>query len=462
MNKTLLLIIIDFLFLNLIALTRWEKVEPARATPAPVPQVGANAPTSEQDLVATMRQQLADEQSVRLGLGQRLAAENATLSAREQGLSALEAARAQLAGRLADTQRTAAELAREAQSAREASDLSQQQLAQLQRELEERRAEADRQRKELASLQADQNAARKQIEGLTLAVVVGESEKQHLLDQNGQLQSQVQTERAERAKVQESAERLAQGVGQLAENSGELTKEIRENRPINANVLYNEFLANRVGTSFAAERRGLFGPLNRSKDTPTVFVTDGKQVYALLHLDDTVFSATEPNFDWAKLAVTFHRPPAYQTQAGTIRFLAADPRVIVLPVDPLQVAALGVRAYPLAADPFKFPDAVLVDGTKGYGELPFKLDPSQPGYVRVDNRFFRRLFGDFAPARGDLVFSRTGEVLGMMVNSDYCVLVRDFTPIATLRTGNQGPSSQTAQLLNQIAARVQALPFNLQ
>ena len=31
MNKTLLLIICDFLLLNLLALTRWEKAEPQRA-----------------------------------------------------------------------------------------------------------------------------------------------------------------------------------------------------------------------------------------------------------------------------------------------------------------------------------------------------------------------------------------------------------------------------------------------
>ncbi len=40
MNKTLLLIICDFLLLNLLALTRWEKAEPQRAldTVAPNPR----------------------------------------------------------------------------------------------------------------------------------------------------------------------------------------------------------------------------------------------------------------------------------------------------------------------------------------------------------------------------------------------------------------------------------------
>ena len=71
MNKTLLLIIIDFLFLNLIALTHWEKAEPARQQQPPVPQVGANAATKDQDLVETMKQSLADETASRQALEQK-------------------------------------------------------------------------------------------------------------------------------------------------------------------------------------------------------------------------------------------------------------------------------------------------------------------------------------------------------------------------------------------------------
>ena len=48
---------------------------------------------------------------------------------------------------------------------------------------------------------------------------------------------------------------LAEGVGRLAEKSGEIAQEIRENRPINANVLFNDFLANRVSTTLTASRK---------------------------------------------------------------------------------------------------------------------------------------------------------------------------------------------------------------
>jgi len=462
MNKTLLLIIIDFLFLNLIALTHWEKAEPARQQQPPVPQMGANAATKDQDLVDTMKQSLADESSARQALEQKLSQAGNDLSTRDQGLTQLQAERAKLQATLADTQRSAQEMTAAAQAAKEESTLTREQLAQLQRELEEKRAEAERQAQQLAALNADQAKARKQIEGLTMAVVVDENDKKHLQDQAQQLQTQVQAERADRIKVQESTAQLAQGVGQLAQNSGALTKEIRDNRPINANVLYNDFQTNRVQTTFTATRKGLFGQVNKSKQTPTVFVSDGKQIYALLHLNDTAFSDFQGNYDWSKIGVAFDRPPTYHTEGGSLEFLGTDPRIVVIPVDTAQATALGVKIYPLAADPFKFPDAVLIDGDKGYGELSFKLDPAQPGYVRVDNRFFKRIFGDFSPKAGDLVFSHTGELLGMMVNRNYCALLRDFTPMATLKAGDDGTGQHPAQTLDSIANRIQAMPPTLQ
>src|SRR3954469_4108606 len=114
MNKTLLLIICDFLLLNLLALTRWEKAEPPRAKQPPVPELAANAVTKDQDLVETMRQSLADEKATRDELAQKLAATDATLVSREQSLTQLQSERTKLAeernavtATLTETQRVA-------------------------------------------------------------------------------------------------------------------------------------------------------------------------------------------------------------------------------------------------------------------------------------------------------------------------------------------------------------------
>jgi hypothetical protein len=465
MNKTLLLILCDFLLLNLLALTRWEKAEPASAKRPPVPEMSANAATKDRDLVESMQKSLEDERATREQLAQKLSSAESNLTTREQNLAKLEADRSKLSADLTKTQSTAAELNAKITQATQEATLTREELSRLQRELEERRAEAERQKQSLASYEKAQAEARQRIEGLSVAVKVAEQEKQLLRDTAESLKTQVVAERQERLKVQEATTQLAQGVGQLAEKSGALTKEIRENRPINANVLFDDFIKNRVTTNFTAVRPGLFGPATRESAANTILVTDGQKIYALLHIADTPFPLSENSYDWQKITAEFAKGQGAggRSAAAEIDFLSVDPRVVVLPVTSDQAAALGVKVYPTALDPFKFPEAVLVNGGgRGYGEVGFKLDASQPGYVRVDNRLFKRLFGDFAPSRGDLVLSKTGEILGIMVNSDYCAVVNNFLPARKLPTGNDLAGQQTSTVLNELSARVRSLPLKMQ
>ena len=470
MNKTLLLILCDFLLLTLLALTRWETAEPPKPTrQAPEPELAANAVTKDQDIVEAMRASLADEQKTRDELAQKLATADTTLAAREQSLTQLQAERAKLAeernavaATLTETQRTAADLSKKVSTATQEALLTREQLTQIQRELAEKQAEATRLERERARLATEHSNAQKQIQGLTMAVVVAEQEKKTLRETADTLKGQVETERTERIKVQETATQLAQGVGQLAEKSGELTKEIRENRPINANVLFNDYLSNRVAANFNATRKVFLGSPARTKEANTVLVTDGRQVYALLHIADTVFSLGENGIDWESLNVELSRS-GQRLAAGAVHFLQRDPRIVVVPLEPAQAASLGAKIYPLAADPFKFPEAVLIDGGgRGYGEVGFKLDPADPAFVRVDNRLFKRMFGDFSPKRGDLVFAKTGELLGIMVNNDYCALIKDFTPAKTIRPGADIKAQATGALFDDLIARVRNLPVKLQ
>jgi predicted nucleic acid-binding Zn-ribbon protein len=465
MNKTLLLIIVDFLFLNLIALTRWEKAEPVHPNKPPVPQVAANDTSSpDQDLVEVMKQSLADEQATRAQINQQLKSSQAALQQRDQNLSQLQSEKTQLASTLGETQQKAQTLAQQYAAASQDATMTREQLAALQKELEARRAEAEKQKQDLAALTKSQAEARQKIEDLNVAVKVSEQEKQLLRETADSLKTQVEAEREERQKVQATTTQLAQGVGQLAQNSGELTQEIRANTPINANTLFDTFLANRVPTTFTISRPVLFGSGQSSNQAHTLLVQDGAQVYAIVHVNDTPFDfgPQRPGIDWQKISVTFSKPP-YAGTAPSLSFLALDPRIIAIPVDQAQVAALGVKVYQTALDPFKFPNAVLIsDGGKGYGEVPFKLDPSTPGYVKMDSHFFKRLAGAFSPSTGDLVLSETGELLGIMVNDSYCAVVNNFLPAKTITTGDNLAAQQTGEILNTLIARVGSMPYRLQ
>ncbi len=465
MNKTLLLIIVDFLFLNLIALTRWEKAEPVRPSKPPIPQIAANNTSStDQDLVEMMKQSLADEQATRAQIAQQLQSTQATLQQHDQNLSQLQSEKTRLASTLSETQQKAQALAGQYAAAAQDATLTKEQLAALQKELEARRAEAEKQKQELATLTKSQAEAQQKIEDLNVTVKVAEQEKQLLRETADTLKTQVAAEREERQKVQATTTQLAQGVGQLAEKSGELTQEIRENTPINANTLFDSFLANRVPTTFTASRPVLIGSGERSSVAHTILVQSGSQIYALAHVDDTPFDfgPQRPGVDWQKISVTFSKPP-YESSGHALIFLALDPRIIAVPLDQAQATGLGVKTYQTALNPFKFPNAVLINhGGQGYGEVPFKLDSSTPGYVKMDTHFFKRLAGAFSPSTGDLVLSETGELLGIMVNNDYCAILNNFLPAKTIATGDDIAAEHTGEILNTFEARLQNLPYRLQ
>jgi len=464
MNKTLLLIIIDFLFLNLIALTRWEKAAPTQPRRAPVPEVAGNTPPRDQDLVDVMRLSLEDEHKNREQLAAQLQTTEAELQGREQNLTQLQSAKTQLESSLAVTQQNVRELNQRVIASAQEATMTKERLAQIQRELEDKQAEAARQRQQIAALTQQQADAQQRIEGLNVAVKVAEQEKGLLQENLKDAKQQVEVERQERQKVLAQTGQLAEGVGRLAEKSGEIAQEIRENQPINANVLFNDFLTNRVSTTLTASRKSLFGTSNREKETKTVLVTDGKAVYALLHARDTPFPVSlEPNpIDWARVSGQFGRAPV-TAPVTEIQFLSLDPRVIVIPVDPDLAARLGVKVYQTALAPFKFTEAMLVSsGGKGYGEVAFKLDAQTPQYVRMDNRLIKHLVGDFTPSAGDLVFSKTGELLGIMVNSDYCAVIDNFVAAKTIKTGDNTLDQHTGQILASLSARLQGLPLRLQ
>jgi len=469
MNKTLLLIMCDFLLLNLLALTRWEKAEPSQTRlETAAPRSEAAAPSVNADMVELMRVSLEDEKAARETLARQLTSTQGTLSERDRNLAALQQQKGQLESALSSTQGNVRELEQRYSAASQEAFLSKEQLAKLQRELEEKRAEAERQAAELARMERQNTEARSRIENLNRKVGEVERENQLIAQNLTEARQQVEVERTERARVQEQATQLAQGVGQLsqgvgqlAEQSGQLTQEIRDNRPVNPNQIFTDFLANRVQTQITARRPGLFGPNVKERQAQTVLVSDGSQVYALMHLNDTPFTMSEIPADYNQVTGRLARG-SFNAPVAELRFLRLDPRLVVAPVDASLASLMGAKIYQIAKDPFRFPDAVLVRADDGrYGDTPFRIDAANTDYVKLDNRITTRLFGEIAPKRGDLVFSKSGDLIGIMVNNDYCAVLGDFAAAHTLKAGDN-PEPKTSTVLGELQSRWSRLPLRLQ
>ena len=540
MNKTLLLIICDFLLLNLLALTRWDKVEPAATRKPPVPEVSANAARQTQDLVDMMKLSLEQEQATRNQLQQRLQFAEADSQTRAQTLTQLQAQKGQLEANLKQSQTAAQDLSqRFASATKQVADAKQQQdaltaaiknveaekaqmqqtvaakqaeiqkqqaaivdlgkqqaaaaqqasnlattvrvaqaekdfireqlekqmqaaLAAKQAEIAAKQAELEKQQAALADLDKQRQAATAQAAQFATAAKVAESERNLLRENLTDLKKEVAVVRLEKDQLQSQTARLSEGVGQLAVKSGELAKEIRENTPINMNLMFSEFLSNRVDVAVSAQQNVLLGSGNRSKEVKSVLVHDGRTVMAIVHITDTPFSLTTP-LGMEHVLARVAKPPQV-LGSGALTFITADPRLAVIPVSAPQAQALGVKLYPVAKNPFKFTEAVLVNrGGKHYGEVEFKLDARTPDYVKMRNRILSRVLqGEFSPSAGDIVLSKTGEFLGVMVNSDYCAVVRAFETLPGYTFDEKTSSDMVRNRLVELGTRLGKLPFALQ
>ena len=264
---------------------------------------------------------------------------------------------------------------------------------------------------------------------------------------------------------QEKSTEITRDVVKLSQNRDELVQEMRENPPLDLNILFTDFRSNRIDTAVTGIYKGLFGrPIDQSSSASSVLIQAGSKIYSIIHIKNTPFRLAERGrgTDWQKIVGIISRPGG-TVRFNSIEFLTADPRVMLIPLDESQVKRLGSRPYPTTNNPFRFTEAVLI-GKDGeyYGETPFQVDPKTPQHVKMESSLIRRVIGgEFSPSTGDLVFSKTGELLGVMVNRQYCVVLNNFRTSSainfngntTLKTGPR--FEEMYRLYSRLPAEVQ-------
>ncbi len=453
MNRSILIIICDFLLLSLLTFsTDLSKVagtdesRPVKMEIAPKPPETEN---SGKDLTAVMKMALTDEQKSRAQLQEQLAKareitgqQQALLNQRDQQTRQLEqqvqAAQSSLKNVNQQLQVTAAQVT-----------ASKEQLAASQA---------------AAQQQADQAAAlKKQLDELAKNNAATQAEKDKLATQ-----LQFATEKAQLMQQQVQAERdqnlrLAESFKALATNSSALTQEIRANQELTPNTIFSSFLTNQIQTTINGNLPGFFGgTTTKTAATKTVLVTDGNAIYALCEVSDTPLEFRDRGIDWDSLNGTLARN-GVQVPIHSLSFAKQDPRVIFMPVSPADAARLGGQIYKVSPNPYKFQDAVLI-GAQGdyYGQCSFQMDTSLPQYLKLDRSLLKGLFGKFNPSRGDLVFSRSGDLLGIMVNDTYCLLLGNFQSAATFPFGQSLKEMHTSGILSGFYFQIFQSPLKLQ
>jgi hypothetical protein len=463
MNRSILIVICDFLLLSLLTFSTdlskmvGENEGSAAAFKADVlPKTGDNY---SKDLAAVMQQALGEEQKNREQLQAELARGREAARQQQQQFDQqakeLLQKQSSLEQQYAAAQANVQALNQKLQNSSAEISKTREQLAAKEAAIQKQAEQGAALQKQIAQLAKNNQAVQDEKQKLAGQLQVVEVEKQAAAEKATLMQQQVQAERAQNT-------RLAEDFKTLATNSGALTQEIRENRALAPNTIFNEFVTNRVWTRFLASRSGFLGMNSSSrKETETVLVTDGTHVFALCHVQDTPLTLGEPGTDWDVLTGTLDHNTA-QVPIHALSFHLQDPRVVFMPVTKAEAAQLGCKIYPISSDPFKFQDAVVIGaGGDYYGESSFQIDLNTPAYVKLDRSLLKGLFGKFNPSRGDLVFSRTGELMGIMANSTYCLVLHDFASEVSFPFGRDIHAQHTGEDLSRLFGYVFNLPSKL-
>jgi hypothetical protein len=478
MNRSILIVICDFLLVSLLVFSSPDinRVTDNDSAHGMKMDLATNQADTGKDLAAAMRVALDEESKRRQQLLAELAQSKLTanqqeallnerqqqvdayqqqLHVREQEAQELQQQQASLQQQFTTAQANIQNLNQQLVTSSTETQQSRDKLAETQDALRKQAEQAAALQRQLGQLAQSNQAVLAERQQLATQLQVAEVEKQSATEAAAQMKEEVQVEREEKAK-------LAAGVQALASNSDQLVQAVQENLALAPNSIFNDLITNRIQASFTVSRPGLFGDATKHKDTQTILVTDGTNTFAICHLQDTPLTFWNPGIDWEGLAGTLSGNLTVLPMRSMC-FEMQDPRVVLVPVSAEEVRQLGCKVYRISTDPFKFQDAVLIGARDGYyGECRFEIDLATPQYLKLDRNFIKGLFGKFNPSSGDLVFSKKGELLGIMVNDTYSLMVRQLDPAATFQFGDDIREQHTGQTLARMYNVVSELPFKLQ
>jgi predicted transcriptional regulator len=430
-NKTLLIIICDFLLISVLALVEFK---PTVETTAADEQ-GLRDQAAE-EMLELLQLSLEHESSQRLEVESSLDETREQLTKTSEDLQEKSQTLAEVNTVLKEREQESEALSTELDKTRGSLELTLEEKAALAKSLEEKDARSRQLQQELQAQQAlaeEKNAAlaaaRTQLENLeteqrqlSTQLQIRETEKQMLEQNLITARAEVDRARIEAERAQQQSESLAVGVSELAASSSALKEEFRQAQPLSMNTIFKQFEDNRIFLRFQWEERAFLGSTTRQAALQTILVQTSQGIHALFATGGTPFAGSNR-------AVAAEAVLTIGSRSFAIRelgFLESDKGIAAVRVPDSIAQDSGLSVFPLSSDPFRFSQAVLVsDDQELYGEIPIRVPPGEDGYLEVESKLFNRLFGEFSPNTGDFVFSMTGELIGIMVGNNRARLLKN-------------------------------------
>lgn len=523
MNKTLMLVICDFLLLSMLALARFD---PPEEKPEAVLDATASSSTSEEELIRLLEESLQMEQSSRTDLSEDLSEtredleqQAAALAAREAALEAtrkdletksteaeqlaqtkaeLEAERERLAREKSELEAQRTELSEKFESTRTElesanterielaknigtiqteSSVAKERLSQTEQDLKAREIA-------LAEREAELKAAREEAERLAQERAELDRALQVAQAQRSLLQDNLAEEQAEKAQLRlekeaafaraealgqnvselgQNVSQLGEGVSSIANTSEAIQKEIIEARPQTMSEIFTRFQNNRALIEFiSTEKAVLSGQTEKTYTSKSILIMDTNGThYLVTHSSDTPFSLNKRSGILSvDLKVTLGKRSFPVNQLG---FLATDPRICFIPLPSTYVNASGLEVFELAQQPERWEEAVLIKNDESnFGRTEFRRLTSSADFLKMDRPALGQLFADFASGRGDLAFTKNARFIGVLTDSRHTVVLNDFLASAVIQTGAQFDANQTSETIARLKDRLRKLPSEVQ
>ena len=483
MNRSLLLVVCDFLLLSILALARFD-----------VPKDAVIAQDDQKVVSKEVVERISDGENYDDVVAE-LEATNETLlenlsSDKDDLLEQKLKLEAEIAQRQRELEQKEQEIASKdavIEGNEEALDLAKKEA----QELESQRKEIERKREELLQSNA---ASKKELEFLAKNLEQAKKKSEELAEMKSQKEQEAEAARlelaasVERAKAQELAaaeakallieekkrsdELLAStakidqkidslnkgldGVGQDLKSVGEglagvgekistVSQDVQESvevqkenfRKLNerqtrsVNEIFTRYEQNKVNLELIySHKTGFSQSVREDKfSVDTILMVDGNFVYALVHAKDSPFRVEMNPRKLVSVTGTITGPKLSKPlQVKEIAFMD-DPRILIVPLyaNPKDLEKTGLELFSAPQNPFLFDDAVVVDVKDGrFGQTKCLRDEKDGRYIEVDEKHFAFLTGAFNPGKGDMVFSQKAELLGIMVNGDYAFHVKNL------------------------------------
>ncbi|MBC9889224.1 MAG: hypothetical protein F7B06_05095 [Opitutae bacterium] len=471
MNRSLLLIVCDFLLISLLALARFETPEEEGLEQEVMPEDPLQA---QEDIIDALKLSLELEQESNQNMAASLQKAQEQLDETANSLQARESALEQARREGEILQRDNRDLQTDLEDRIAVLERKEKQVGDLSVRLEKQEKEAEEQVRQMEALQSElkegqaamaaAEARQKELEKANR-----EAELQaHALDTQLQLaetetrlvRQNLELARSEVSIIRNENQRLQEHASQLATLAA-IEEEVRQSQPRSRNAIFADFMGSGMTIEVRYQESSRDGD-ERLVTVQPVIVRDGEGLKALFTWSDLRLSES----DLRNQELDFRGAIRLSNEShplGKMDFLSLDTRVIVVQLEKAWEPLIETKPFQIALEPLMFPRAVLVDREKGhYGEAPFKLDIEARDNIRVDSRLMNRLMGEYSPRKSNVMFSQAGDLLGVMVNRKYAAQVDNFLPGVSVTSGRGEATLQDLQqAYTRMINQVRRLPEDL-